>query len=144
MSPPCAGLKSKPSKKTPWSRQQAELASCSFLDWLTLQPRTSETSVDFHQTTWCYIPEDRTHRNHHCENLKSCSFYVIYMLFGFTFKIILPQNLLNQELCWGPIFLFTFLFVFAVHWYSLYSYRYWSQLLWNSHIKKEFLLSLPA
>jgi hypothetical protein len=27
--------------------------------------------VDFHQTIWHYIPEDRTLHNHHCENLKS-------------------------------------------------------------------------
>jgi hypothetical protein len=27
--------------------------------------------VDFQQTTWCYIPEDSTLHNHHCENLKS-------------------------------------------------------------------------
>jgi hypothetical protein len=34
---------------------------------------SSETSVDFHQTTWRYIPEDRTLHNHRCENLKSCT-----------------------------------------------------------------------
>jgi hypothetical protein len=28
-------------------------------------------SVNFHQTTLHYIPEDRTHHNHHYENLKS-------------------------------------------------------------------------
>jgi hypothetical protein len=32
---------------------------------------SSETSVNFQQTTWGYILEDRTLHNHHCENLKS-------------------------------------------------------------------------
>jgi hypothetical protein len=32
---------------------------------------SSETSVDFQWTTWCYIPEDGTLHNHCCENLKS-------------------------------------------------------------------------
>jgi hypothetical protein len=34
--------------------------------------RTSETLVNFHQTTWSYNPED-SHLHTHChENLKSC------------------------------------------------------------------------
>jgi hypothetical protein len=32
---------------------------------------SSETSVDFQQTTWRYIPEDNTLDNHRCENLRS-------------------------------------------------------------------------
>jgi uncharacterized membrane protein YciS (DUF1049 family) len=32
---------------------------------------SSETSVDFHQTTRRYIPEDGTLHNHRCDNLKS-------------------------------------------------------------------------
>jgi hypothetical protein len=36
---------------------------------------SSETSVDFQQTEWHYIPEDRTLHNHHCENVKS---YILY------------------------------------------------------------------
>jgi hypothetical protein len=32
---------------------------------------SSETSVDFQQSTRCYIPEDITLHNHRCENLKS-------------------------------------------------------------------------
>jgi hypothetical protein len=32
---------------------------------------SSETSVNMHQTTWCYIPEDGHVHAHHCENLKS-------------------------------------------------------------------------
>jgi hypothetical protein len=31
----------------------------------------SETSVDFHRTTRCYILEDIIHHSHRCENLKS-------------------------------------------------------------------------
>jgi hypothetical protein len=68
------------------------------------------TSTDF----WRYIQEDRIHRNHHCENLKSCSIYVIYMLFGFTFKIILSDNLLNQKLYWGLMYLFNFPLLFVL------------------------------
>jgi hypothetical protein len=41
------------------SRRQAE-AKC-----------FSETSADFQRTTWFYIPEDGTHHNHRCENLRS-------------------------------------------------------------------------
>jgi hypothetical protein len=33
--------------------------------------KQSETSVDFQQTTWCYIPEDGTLHNHCCENLNT-------------------------------------------------------------------------
>jgi hypothetical protein len=32
---------------------------------------SSKTSVDFHWTTWRYIPDDRVLHNHHCETLKS-------------------------------------------------------------------------
>jgi hypothetical protein len=32
---------------------------------------SSETLVNFHQTTRCYIPEDSTRHSHHFENLKS-------------------------------------------------------------------------
>jgi hypothetical protein len=32
---------------------------------------SSKMSVDFHQTTQCYIPENRTLPSHHCKNLKS-------------------------------------------------------------------------
>jgi hypothetical protein len=55
------------------------LAYSSALNMVTC---SSETSVDFHQTTQHYIPEDRIHHNHHCEKLKSCTIYVIYILFG--------------------------------------------------------------
>jgi hypothetical protein len=42
--------------------------SCWFLVWLILM---AETSVDYHRSTWHYIPEDRTLRSHRCESLKS-------------------------------------------------------------------------
>jgi hypothetical protein len=32
---------------------------------------SSEATTDFQQTTQRYIPEDRTLRNHRCENLRS-------------------------------------------------------------------------
>jgi hypothetical protein len=32
---------------------------------------TSETSVNFYQTTWCNNPEDSHLHTHCCENLKS-------------------------------------------------------------------------
>jgi hypothetical protein len=50
---------------------------------------SSETSVDFQQTTWCYIPEDRTHYNHLCENLSSS-----YCLIPLQFKYF-PQHTLH-------------------------------------------------
>jgi hypothetical protein len=34
-------------------------------------PRTSETMVNFYQTTWRYNPEDSHLRTHRRENLKS-------------------------------------------------------------------------
>jgi hypothetical protein len=48
------------------------LVSCSACS-LTLKMEaicSTEMSVDFHWTTQRYIPEDSTHHNHHCENLK--------------------------------------------------------------------------
>jgi hypothetical protein len=38
---------------------------------LKVEARFSETSADFHQTTWRYITEDRTLHSHCCDNLKS-------------------------------------------------------------------------
>jgi hypothetical protein len=37
---------------------------------------SSETSVDFQQTTERYTPEDNTLHNHRCENLKS---YIVFL-----------------------------------------------------------------
>jgi hypothetical protein len=31
----------------------------------------SKMSVEFQQTTWCYIPEYSTVHNYHCENIES-------------------------------------------------------------------------
>jgi hypothetical protein len=36
-----------------------------------------EASVDFQQTKWTCVPEDRILHNYHCENLKS---YIIHSL----------------------------------------------------------------
>jgi hypothetical protein len=48
--------------------------------------RSSEKSVDFQRATWCYIPEDRTLRNHLCENLKS---YMMNEIFNnFIVKVL--------------------------------------------------------
>jgi hypothetical protein len=69
------------------SRVQAELllAPCfhaGFLLYLLFDPEDggdmfSETSDDFQQTTWHYIPDDSTLHNHCCGNLKS---YINIML----------------------------------------------------------------
>jgi plasmid replication initiation protein len=54
---------------------------------------SSETVANFEWTTWCYIPEDRTLHNHHCENLKS---YIINMVVLQT-SYILPQTEMVQQ-----------------------------------------------
>jgi hypothetical protein len=41
---------------------------------------TSETLVNFYQTTWRYNPEDSHLRTHHRENLKSYLHFIIYSL----------------------------------------------------------------
>jgi hypothetical protein len=38
---------------------------------------SSETSIDFQQTTWRHIQEDRTLHNHRCDNLKSLDLVII-------------------------------------------------------------------
>jgi hypothetical protein len=43
---------------------------------------TSETSVNFYQTTWCYNPEDSHLHTHHCENLKFNLLSLGYYLTG--------------------------------------------------------------
>jgi hypothetical protein len=40
--------------------------------------RTSETLVNFYQTTWCYNPEDSHLRTHSRENLKSYVLPTVY------------------------------------------------------------------
>jgi hypothetical protein len=48
------------------------LISCLAYSTLNIEATCySETSVDFQRTTRRYIPEERTLRNHSCENLKS-------------------------------------------------------------------------
>jgi hypothetical protein len=72
-SPPSSGLKIKPNNKPAWSRKQAAL--------LKLEATgSSETSVDFHQTTRRYIPQARTLHNYRCENLKSYIIQIIKFL----------------------------------------------------------------
>jgi hypothetical protein len=60
-----------------------DVVSCSLIeiDWcfrgayclamMTATVITSETLIDFYQTTWCKIPEDRYLHIHRHENLKS-------------------------------------------------------------------------
>jgi hypothetical protein len=43
---------------------------------------TSETSVYFNKTTWCYIPEDSLLHPCHCEKLKSCMIFVCFNIKG--------------------------------------------------------------
>jgi hypothetical protein len=69
---------------------------------------SSKTSVDFQQTAWCYIPEDRTLHNHHCENPKPCimSKKLIYVAFLFHIltSCVLLTDVLYQALYSSPNF----------------------------------------
>jgi hypothetical protein len=63
--------------KSKENRKQANPYSCcllhagSLLFCLNMMSKcTSETSGDFHQITWRYVPEDIIIHNHRCENLK--------------------------------------------------------------------------
>jgi hypothetical protein len=84
MLPPSLGLNSKPSK----------LAACFMLDSYLPYSSTlnmeviysSETSVDFHRTTQCFIPEDRT--------LQICLVYVHFTNASFFKFRIWRNNLL--------------------------------------------------
>jgi hypothetical protein len=56
---------------SPWRQKEtASIMPVSCLAYsLTLNVEatcSSETSVDFQQATWCYIPQDRTLHNHRC------------------------------------------------------------------------------
>jgi hypothetical protein len=68
MLPPSSGLKGKSSK----NQLEAGSKESAFwlLAWFTLQLVEATCSpkmlVDFQQTTWCYIPEDRVLFNHPC------------------------------------------------------------------------------
>jgi hypothetical protein len=48
---------------------------------------SSEMSVDPHQTTWCYIPEDRSLHNHHLKSLKSCNHYLFMCVHCVYFSV---------------------------------------------------------
>jgi hypothetical protein len=54
---------------------------------------SSEKAADFQQTTWHYIPEDRTLHNLHCENLKC---YIIKFNLG---KITVRAHQKEDFLC---------------------------------------------
>jgi hypothetical protein len=45
----------------------------------------SKLSVDFQWTTQCYILEDRTFQNHHCENLKTYTTMLMFVSFLASF-----------------------------------------------------------
>jgi hypothetical protein len=49
---------------------------------------SSQTSVDFHQNTQHYIPEEINPHSHRCENLKSYTIKFIY----FVPKISIPKD----------------------------------------------------
>jgi hypothetical protein len=74
------------------------LVSCFYYSsTLKMNTRSSETSVDFQRTTRRYIPEDRTHHNHHRENLKS---YSIFIEGQPTFRSnISPSSVSKSNLC---------------------------------------------
>jgi hypothetical protein len=62
MSPPSSGLKSNPSRN---QHEQAAKKLLGFLFNMKIEVTcSSETSVDFQQTTSCYIPENRSLQNH--------------------------------------------------------------------------------
>jgi hypothetical protein len=73
---PCNPLKVNPrniSPPTSRSNNPFRLVSCSTCSALKMEAICStEILGDFQQTTWHYIPEDRTLHNHCCENIKSC------------------------------------------------------------------------
>jgi hypothetical protein len=48
---------------------------------------TSETMVNFYQTTWCYNPEDSNLHTRHRENLKSFKFTIKLLISFFPFLI---------------------------------------------------------
>jgi hypothetical protein len=74
------------------SRWQAEV-SCSAYSTLKMEAVCfSETSVAFHLTTRCYIPEYRTLHKHHCENL---NFYIVMNSLLWHVPQLLPASALH-------------------------------------------------
>jgi hypothetical protein len=45
---------------------------------------SSETSIDFQQTTRCYVPEERILHNRHYDSLKSYEVYYVEILLLFV------------------------------------------------------------
>jgi hypothetical protein len=64
------------------------LVSClAYFSTLKMKATSStKTLVDFEETTWHFIPEDRTLHNHGCENLKAYIFPVP-MVSGVTVSV---------------------------------------------------------
>jgi hypothetical protein len=83
---PCSRLKSKLSKK---------LACLTYSSTLRMEViRSFEALIDFHQTPWHYIPEDRTRHSHSCENLKP-NFHSIFT--GWCPANLLIYSLFNDH-----------------------------------------------
>jgi hypothetical protein len=82
---------------------------------------SSETSVDFQQTTRCYIPEDRTLHNHCCENLKSYSTLSVCWISGEAVGLTLELSMQSVRLL-GE-------FVQCLYWCTDYSI---SDSLWGN------------
>jgi hypothetical protein len=82
ISPPSSGSKNKPSKKPAWKlvASTTTLVSCSPYS-LTLKMEaicSSETLVDFQQTTFHYIPEDNTLHNHAARTSNPTNIIIVY------------------------------------------------------------------
>jgi hypothetical protein len=59
----------------------------------SLTMKMEETLVGFQQTTWHYVPEDKTRHSHPCEKLKSTNIYLYF---------VLPIYILNSIQRFGP------------------------------------------
>jgi hypothetical protein len=99
-----------------------------------------ETLVDFHKTTQRYIPEDRTHHNRYCENLKSyislfgpsCllkvwhgKYQVVNFFLSFSLKIIFFNKRSHSVLCEYKNQVMTVLFHSEEFWEGL-------MIMWNT------------
>jgi hypothetical protein len=79
-------------------------ASCWFLAWLTVWPWKWRRQVplkhrvDFHSSTACICPKERTLLSYHRNNLKSNKYFTIYRSQRFSTVIInLPLSDINQN-----------------------------------------------